>query len=506
MNNKPVLEMNNIVKKFPGVIALDNVSIKLYEGELLSLCGENGAGKSTLMKILSGEYACDTYDGNIHLNDKKVKITSNKYAEKKGISMIYQEISVELDLSVAENILLGCLPTNKFKLVDWKKAYEMSKEVLSRIGLDIDVRMNMRLLGASVQQLVCIARALIRNPRILILDEPTAALTEVETENLLNVIHNLKAQGISCIYISHKLEEVFRISDRIVVMRDAKVVSEYKKGEFVPEKIIEDMIGRKLENLYPDMSNRKIGEVVLDVKNLKVKHPSSTRNIIEDVSFSLRKGEVLGLGGLVGSGRSELVRAVFGALPRLKGTIHVNGEQVNILSPQQGIEKGLGFLTEERKKDGIINTMDIGENMTLSILQKISKSGVIHKKTEEDNVNKYFNYLKVKAPSSKTSITNLSGGNQQKVVLAKSLLTNVHILFLDEPTRGIDIGAKTEIYKLIKSLSDDGVSIVMISSEYPELVAMCDRHIILSRGKVVSHLDRSETTEAKLIKLASFKD
>jgi len=505
MNANYVLEMQHITKKFPGVVALNDVSIELKKGEILSLCGENGAGKSTLMKVLAGEHSCDTYSGNIRLYGEDVRITSNRKAEDLGIAMIYQEISVELDLSVAENIMLGRIPKKKSGLLDLKKMNEIARETLRRINVDLDVTMDMRLLSASVKQLVCIARALVRNPKILILDEPTAALTEAETENLITVINKLKADGISCIYISHKLDEVFRISDRIVVMRDAHVVSNYERGEFVPEKVIEDMIGRRIDKMYPDMTDRVIGDEVLRVEHFKVQHPSSTKNIIEDAGFTVHKGEVLGLAGLVGSGRTELLRAVFGALPKKAGKVFLEGKEVHIPNEDTAISLGLGFLTEDRKKDGIVGSMNVGENMTLSILKKLVNRIFLNHKKEKQAIDEYFAALGIKAPSAKTSIMNLSGGNQQKVVLAKSLMTDMKVLFLDEPTRGIDVGAKAEIYKIIHDLSARGLSIVMISSEYPELVAMCDRFVILGDGKVVGELDRSQASEKELIRLASFK-
>lgn len=499
-----ILEMKHITKQFPGVIALDDVSLHLTHGEILSLCGENGAGKSTLMKILAGDHGHGTYDGEILIEGKPQKISNTAAAEKVGIAMIYQEINVELDLSVAENIMLGIMPKNSFGLIDWKKTKQMAREGLERLKVELDVDLPMRDLNASVQQLVCIARALVRNPRILVLDEPTAALTESETENLLSILDDLKKTGIACIYISHKLDEVFRISDRIVVMRDGQVVSGYLHDEINPDRIIEDMIGRHMDAMYPDMSSRSFGEEVLRIEHFKVQHPSSAeKNIIEDVSFSVRKGEVLGLGGLVGSGRSELLRAIFGALPKTEGQLYIEGVKTEVSSPRQGIKAGLGLLTEERKKDGIVAPMNIGENMTLSILRKISRGVVIHNKTEQGYIDTYFDQLRIKAPSQKTNIMNLSGGNQQKVVLAKSLMTDMKVLFLDEPTRGIDVGAKFEIYKIIQELAERGLSIVMISSEYPELIAMCDRFVVIGNGRIVGELSKDEVSEARIIKIAS---
>ena len=501
---EPLLSMNHITKTFPGVVALNDVSIELHRGEILSLIGENGAGKSTLMKILAGDYPHNTYSGEILLDGEPLRISSTRYAEKAGIAMIYQHIHAEMDLSVAENISLGVLPTKALGLVDWKKTKQIAAHALAKLKAAIDPDATMRSLGTSMQQLVCIARALVRNPKILILDEPTAALTESETQNLMGILGELRREGISCIYISHKLKECFELSDRVYVMRDAKNISCYVKSEIRSEEIIEDMIGRRMDAMYPEMSGRRTGEEVLRIENFKVQHPSSTaKNIIEDVSFTLRKGEVLGLAGLVGSGRSELLRAVFGALPKRAGKIYINGEEVAIHNTAAAIRNNIGFLTEDRKKDGIVSTMDICQNMTLSILKEISGGGFIDKNEENRRVMHYFDMLKIKAPSAQTMVINLSGGNQQKVVLAKSLLTDMKVLILDEPTVGIDVGAKAEIYKIIKTLAESGLSIVMISSEMPELLAMCDRFVVIANGYVAGELGKEEADETTLIRMAS---
>lgn len=503
MSSQNMLDLKNITKRFPGVLALSDVSISLKHSEILSICGENGAGKSTLMKVLAGDYPHSTYDGEIVLDGKPLKIVSTGYAESAGIAMIYQEINVELDLSVTENIMLGHMVKNKLGFIDWKKTEKIAKQALDKLKVDLDVNSTMRNLSASVQQLVCIARALVRNPKILILDEPTAALTESETENLMEILKDLKASGISCVYISHKLDEVFRISDRIVVMRDGRVVSEYLKEQINASNIIEDMIGTRMDDMYPAMSGRAIGNEVLRVENLTVKHPNSSKDIVSNINFSVKKGEVVGLVGLVGSGRTEILRSIFGVLPKRSGKVYVDGKLCNIKSAADAIRCGLGLLTEERKKDGIIGTMDITENMTLSILGKIRRFLFINKDVERKLVNEYFSSLRIKAPSVKTNIMTLSGGNQQKVMLAKSLLTDMKVLFLDEPTRGIDVGAKSEIYKIIEDLSKKGLSIIMVSSEYPELLNMCDRFIVIGNGKMLAEANRGEVDEKQLIRLAS---
>ena len=503
MADDTLIQMTGIVKTFPGVTALNNVSLDLKKGEILSLIGENGAGKSTLMKILSGDYPYGTYDGDVIMNGVPLHIHSPRHAERAGIAMIPQNIFVELDLSVAENIFLGILPQS-LGFVKWKKARVMAQEVLHRLKVKIDPGDTVRNLNTSLQQLVCIARALVRNPKVLILDEPTSALTESETATLLGVLKELQKTGISCIYISHKLKEVFEVSDRVTVMRDAKNVRTYSRGGIDSEKVVEDMIGHRMDTMYPSMEGRNISEEVLRVENFQVQHPNSTaKNIIEDVSFTLHRGEVLGLAGLVGSGRSELLRAVFGALPRNSGKVFINNIEQKITDTRSAITSGIGFLTEDRKKDGFVSTMNVHENMTLSILRKISKGSFINSKVENKMAARYFDGLKIKAPSMKTDIINLSGGNQQKVVLAKSLLTDMRILFLDEPTVGIDVGAKAEIYKIIKELAESGISIVMVSSEYPELLAMCDRFIVIANGRVAGVLSKAEANEAAIIHMAS---
>jgi ABC-type sugar transport system ATPase subunit len=371
------------------------------------------------------------------------------------------------------------------------------------LKIDLSVDLTMRELSASIQQLVCIARALVRKPRILILDEPTAALTESETEHLTGVLRELKSSGISCIYISHKLDEVFRISDRVVVMRDAAVVSEYARENIDPPAIIEDMIGRRMDQIYPKMDGRVIGHEVMRVENFTVPHPHAAKNIVSDINFSVYKGEVLGLAGLVGAGRSELMRAIFGALPRQSGEVYIEGKKCEITNPTDAINCGIGLLTEDRKKDGIIGSMNLIQNMTLSVLKKISSFSFINNKTERAEAAGYFDSMKIKAPSLNSNILNLSGGNQQKAVLAKSLMTDMKVLFLDEPTRGIDVGAKAEIYRIIRELSEKGLCIVMVSSEHQELLAICDRFIVIGNGKIVGELSHKEADETKIIRMAS---
>lgn len=500
---KTILQMEHISKQFPGVLALDNVSLSVYEGEVLSIVGSNGAGKSTLMKILSGAYSATTYTGKVIIDGKEARLLTPVDAEKAGVAMIYQEISLMLDMSIAENIFMGKLPLKKNKILDTDKLYSDAEVLLGRVGLDLDPRAHVRSLSTSQQQMLNIAKALAKDPKILVLDEPTSTLTETEVKYLFDVIDNLKKSGVSCIYISHKLDEVFTLSDRIVIMRDGKVQGTIAKEEVDPGKVINMMIGRSFTSFERTKSNIIEDKVMLEVKNYKVRHPFvPNRNILEDVSFSLRAGEILGLVGLVGSGRSELVSSLFGYKNKTAGgDVLIEGQKVEVKSPAQAKEMGLGLLTEDRKLNGFVGVMDIKENITLPNLGQISRKGLISASFEKSQAQKYFDIMSIKAPSIKTVASTLSGGNQQKVVLSKWLMSNPKILFLDEPTRGIDVGAKFEIYKLIEELAYQGMAIVVISSEWEELMNLCDRFVVISRGKSVADLKRGEIDEVTANKL-----
>ncbi|MFT4106663.1 MAG: sugar ABC transporter ATP-binding protein [Lacrimispora sp.] len=502
---KAVLSVENVIKRFLGTVALKDVSLKLYEDEILAVMGENGAGKSTLMKILSGLYPMGSYEGKIFLNDKECDFRAPADSEQAGIAMIYQELNLELDLSVTENILLGRLPKTKLGLVDWAEAKKQALSALQKLHAEIDIDVTARSLSPSMQQLVCIARALVRDPKILILDEPTSVLTEGETRKLMSVLRELKKDGLSCIYISHKLDEVFELCDRMVILRDGLYISQYKKADgYDSTRIIEDMIGRHLEVMYPKLEGRQIGGELLRLENFKVPHPSAYgKNIIEDVSFSLRKGEILGLAGLVGAGRSELINALFGASSKTSGRVFIEGKEISIRSPWDAKRYGVGLLTEDRKKNGFVGTMSIKHNMTLTVLKEISNMLLISPKKEFDKALEYYDTLRVKAPGLDTLISNLSGGNQQKVILAKWLMTDLKVILLDEPTRGIDVGTKAEIYKIIQDLAAKGIGIIMVSSEMPELIAMCDRFVVLGKGKVQKILEKEEADEVTLLKIAS---
>ncbi len=499
-----VLTVENVIKRFPGTVALKGVSFELHAQEILALAGENGAGKSTLMKILSGIYPHREYEGKITLNGKECQFTGTAMAENAGIAMIYQELNMELDLSVAENIVLGKYPRTKWGSIDWKQVREEAEKTLGQVGLHLDTGTIVRNLNPSMQQLVSIARALYRKPRVLILDEPTSVLTEREAQKLMEIIRKLKNDGISCIYISHKLDEIFELCDRVVVFRDGEKISEHQKAlGYDSSRLIEDMIGRRLVAMYPKRA-AQIGEEILRVEHFQAPHPFAYgKNIIEDVSFSLKRGEILGLAGLVGAGRSELVSAIFGAIPKTHGSVYLEGQEIQIREPYEAIRYGFGFLSEDRKKNGYVWCMNIRENMTLVTLRSMVKRLFVNAREEEAQAEEYFRRLKVKAPGLETMITSLSGGNQQKVILAKWLMGNIRILMLDEPTRGIDVGTKSEIYKLMQELTENGISIIMISSEMSELLTMCDRIIVLGKGIVQREFSRGEADEVRLLQASS---
>ena len=502
--SEPVLSADRITKRFLGTVALKSVSFSLYRNEILAILGENGAGKSTLMKILSGLYPTSGIEGTLFLNGEKVFFENPTDSERHGISMIYQELSLELDLSVAENICLGRLPLKKTGLIDWKETERLAQNALRRLSVELDLSMTVRNLSPSMQQIVSIARALVRNPSILILDEPTSVLTASETENLMEIIRGLKEQGISCIYISHKLDEVFKLCDRVMVLRDGYYINEHRKSDsYDSSAIIGEMIGRDLDIMYPKVEHT-IGEEVFRVENLCVPHPSAYgKNVVEDVSFSLNKGEILGLTGLVGSGRSETLNALFGSLPRNAGKIFLRRREISIHNTKDAKRHGIGLLTEDRKKNGIIACLSVCHNMTITILEQLRRGLFIDGRKERSRSRNFFSKLNIKAPGLDTLITSLSGGNQQKVILSKWLMTDLQILFLDEPTRGIDVGAKAEIYKIIGELAADGVSIIMISSELPELLEVCDRFVVLGKGRVQAVFRKEEADEVSILEASS---
>ncbi len=498
-----VLEMKHVTKRFPGVIALKDVSISLKKGEVMAICGENGAGKSTLMRVLSGSYTFREYEGEIWVNGEKQQFSGIHDAERCGIEMVYQELNMNLVGSVAENLYVGKLPGSG-PFVNWKKLYRDTTEVLKRISMDyIDPKTPAGALNSGQLQLLAIMRAVIQNPKIMVLDEPTSSLSDNETSILFNLIRELKAEGVSIVFITHKLDEVYALSDRVTVMRDGEFISVDTIENVDENTLVERMVGRKIENQYPKV-RAQIGEEVLRVEHLTVPHPSiKDRNIVEDISFSLHKGEILGIGGLVGAGRSESIGAVFGQITEgVTKEVYVNGKAVHINRPGDAIRLGMGFLTEERRKSGLVPVFSVCHNLTLCILDKLPGGKFIKGRAETDTAKGVFDRLRIKAPSLNTQVINLSGGNQQKVILGKWLLDSPSILFMDEPTKGIDVGAKAEIYTIMCELAAQGVAIVLISSDMGELVSMSDRCLVISNGHITAELSGVDITQKNVMRAA----
>ena len=499
----PLLEMRNIVKEFPGVRALDGVSFTLEAGEFHSLVGENGAGKSTLMKVLSGVYPHGTYEGDILIDDKVRQFRGIRDSENAGVAIIFQELSLVKELTVGENIFLGKEPSS-FGVINWSELYHRTSKLLRELNLDIDPRVPVGNLGIGQQQLVEIAKALSKEAKILVLDEPTAALTESEVETLFTILRDLKARGVGMVYISHKLNEVFEMSDRITVLRDGRTVGTHPAAELSKERVIELMVGREVGNIFPE-PDHELGETVLEVKGLTAYSlDAANKRLVDGVSFSVRKGEVLGIAGLMGAGRTELLMSIFGAWPgKYSRKVLVDGREASIDTPSDAIRSGLGFVTEDRKRFGLILEQTILDNMTLAGLKRISGAFLTDRTKETIAANGPMKSLRVKANSPLTVAGTLSGGNQQKVVLGKWLLTNPKVLFLDEPTRGIDVGAKQEIYAEINKLAETGLAIVLVSSELPEVLGLSDRILVLHEGRVTGEFTRSEATPEKVMAAAT---
>lgn len=494
-----LLEMKQITKEFPGVKALDGVTFDLNAGEFHSLVGENGAGKSTLMKTLSGVYPYGSYGGDIVVEGQIQQSKTIRDAENAGIAIIFQELSLVKELTVGENIFLGKAPS-KFGVINWSELYQKAGKLLQDLNLPIDPRTPVGNLGIGQQQLVEIAKALSQNAKILVLDEPTAALTESEVETLFAILEQLRKRGVGMIYISHKLDEVFAMSDRITVLRDGKTVGTHDAKDLTKDKVISLMVGRDVGDIFPQTSH-EFGETVLEIKNFNAfDFDNPHKKLVKDVSFSVKKGEVVGIAGLMGAGRSELLMSVFGAwLGKTSGEILVEGKTIEINSPADAIKNGIGFVTEDRKRFGLILDQTILDNSTLAGLKQISGAFLINRSRETVATKQVMTSLHVKANSPMTVAGTLSGGNQQKVVLGKWLLTNPKVLFLDEPTRGIDVGAKQEIYAEINRLAKEGLAIVMVSSELPEVLGLSDRVLVLHEGKLTGEFTRSEATPEKVM-------
>ncbi|MDQ6421551.1 sugar ABC transporter ATP-binding protein [Paenibacillus sp. LHD-117] len=501
-----ILEMNHISKEFTGVKALTDVSFKVGKGEIHCLIGENGAGKSTLMKVLSGVYPHGTYSGDIVYEGNVQQFGKISDSVAAGIAIIYQELALFPDLTVYENIFAG----NEVKrggLIDWNQTIVQAKQMLQKVKLNVNPETLIKDLGVGKQQLVEIAKALSKHVKLLILDEPTAALNEDDSENLLELLRELKKQGITCIMISHKLKEVISIADKATVLRDGRAICtlDASKGEISENVIIRNMVGREIEDIYPKRTNQSFGDKLLELSRWTAYDYELGRHVIKDVDFHVRKGEIVGIAGLMGSGRTELAQSIFGNPKsyKLKGDLFVDGMPVSFAHTSDAIKAGIAYVTEDRKGDGLFLSQDIKSNVTAANLRGIATGGIINDNEEVKVANEYKSSLYVKAPSVEQTVGNLSGGNQQKVSLGKWLFVGPKLLILDEPTRGIDVGAKFEIYTIMNKLISEGMSIIMISSELPEVLGMSDRVYVMAEGAIKGELRIEEATQEKIMQLAT---
>ena len=487
-----ILQMKGITKTFPGVVALDGVTFNVERGEVHALVGENGAGKSTLMKILNGVYQADA--GEIYLNGEKTLIRDTMDAREKGIGLIFQEFNLINALSVAENIYINRLKTRRGRVL-WREINREAQQLLDNFGFNFRATDKIESLSAAQRQLVEIAKALSYDAKLVVMDEPTSSLTSEETSKLFGIVNRLKEQGITFIYISHKLEEIFTLADNVTVLRDGKIIETRPVAQFTNEEIIERMVGRSVDMEYPRKSC-PIGEVVLKLDNL------TRSNVVKGISLELHKGEILGIAGLVASGRTELAETIFGAERYDGGVIEIHGKKVQIHSTCDGKANSVGLLTEDRKETGLVLMYDLVQNITVTNLPRVKNGPFLSARKEREQAARYIEELNIKTPSMRQLAVNLSGGNQQKVVFAKWLFSDVDILILDEPTRGIDVGAKYEIYLLMNRLAEQGKSIIMISSELPEVLGMSDRVIVLSGGEKMGELSREEATPEAVMSMA----
>ncbi|MEY4480141.1 MAG: hypothetical protein RLZZ267_819 [Bacillota bacterium] len=498
-----ILEMRDITKTFPGVKALEDVNLKVRAGEIHALMGENGAGKSTLMKVLSGVYAHGSYSGDILFENQICEFKNIKQSEELGIVIIHQELALIPQLSIAENIFLGNETATK-GVINWNVAQVETKALLNKVGLSESPNTLISNIGVGKQQLVEIAKALSKKVKLLILDEPTAALNDEDSNNLLNLMLELKKQGITSILISHKLNEISKVADKITILRDGKTIEtlDMQADKIDEDRIIKGMVGRDMTNRYPERTPN-IGEVIFEVSNWNVYHPQQpSRQILEDINIKICAGEVVGIAGLMGSGRTELAMSIFGKAYGVKidGQLSKNGKPVNFDNISQAIENGVAYVTEDRKHYGLVLMDDIKQNISLASLNKLSKRSVVDRNLEVIEAESYRKKMNIKTPSINQKAGNLSGGNQQKVVLSKWILTNPDLLILDEPTRGIDVGAKYEIYTIINQLVEEKKGILMISSELPELLGMCDRIYVMNEGRITGEVHKADANQETLMK------
>ncbi|MCA9410401.1 MAG: sugar ABC transporter ATP-binding protein [Candidatus Omnitrophica bacterium] len=499
---EPILEMRGITKDFEGVHALSEVDLSVTPGEILALVGENGAGKSTLMKIISGVYPFGEYSGEIRYKGEPLQLGDTREAQNRGIAIIHQELNLVGGMTVAENIFLGHEPTS-LGWVDRKKMRRDTQELLDRLGLKFSPDTLISDLSVGQSQMTEIAKALAQKVDLLILDEPTSALTDPEIDTLFQLLEQLKRQGVTSIYISHKLEEVFRISDRITVLRDGRVISTWRTTETDSNHVVSAMVGRDIEDLFP-WRERPIGDTILQVEDLTVEDPSHHRPLLDHVSFELHKGEILGLSGLMGAGRTELAESLFGVPPgKMSGRILLEGSEIRIRHPKDAIKVGIALLTEDRKQSGCLFNLSVQKNVSLASMKKVSSGPWVRVSSERELAKKYADELAIKSSNLRNLIGTLSGGNQQKVLVARWLATEPKVLILDEPTRGVDVGAKVEIYRLMIELAREGMAILMISSELPEVLGMSDRILVMHEGRVADCLNREEANQERVMHLAT---
>lgn len=501
-----ILKMDHITKEFSGVKALDDVTIQVKHGEIHAICGENGAGKSTLMNILSGVYPHGSYEGDIIYKGEHCRFHNLKDSEAKGIVIIHQELALSPYLSIAENVFLGNEQTKIRGVIDWTKTRSNAYEVLKKVGLENEnVSLPIHTLGVGKQQLIEIAKALAKRVELLILDEPTASLNDIESQQLLQILFDLKRQGITCIMISHKLNEISSVADSITVIRDGKTIETLDKGkdDFSEDRIIKGMVGRELTNRYPVRRNVTIGKTMFEVKDWNVYHPvDAQRKILKNINIKVKSGEVVGLAGLMGAGRTEFAMSVFGRSygQKISGSIWVNGKEVGIRSVKDAIDHKIAYVSEDRKDYGLVLIDDVKRNMTMAALRNyFSKQGVIQKNDEIVSTEEYRKKINIKTNSIDQCVGSLSGGNQQKVVLAKWMLTQPEVLILDEPTRGIDVGAKYEIYCVINELARQGKAVIVISSEMPEIIGTCDRVYVINDGEIAGELEKENITQERIM-------
>ncbi len=490
---KPIVEMEHITVEFPGVKALDDVEFSLLPGEVHVLLGENGAGKSTLMKVLSG--VCKRDAGTVRVDGEEADFSGTKDAKAAGVNIVHQELNLVPYLTVAENIFLGREP-KAGGVIAWKKLFREAEEILQSLGVDISARAVLKTLSVAQQQMVEIAKCVSQNSKVIIFDEPTSSLTDKEINALFRIIGDLRNQGVGVVYISHRFDEIKRIGDRATIMRDGHYIGTVNVADTSTDSMISMMVGRELSDMFPKVEV-SVGEVLLEARNF------STRDLLRNCSLSVRRGEILGLAGLMGAGRTELARAMIGADPVTSGEILLDGRPLRVRSPEDAVRQGIGLLPEDRKHHGLVLGMSVGENITLANLKKTMRNGILSRKREDAFGTQYVDAIRIKTPHLRQKVKFLSGGNQQKVVIGKWLMSDCKVLIFDEPTRGIDVAAKAEIYRIMCELAGQGIAIIMISSELPEVLGMSDRIAVMCGGRVAGELSRSEATQEKIMFLAA---